>query len=122
MAKETDCIGEIILALGGRESTNPEKTFSTPSDNVPQGPRHVPSLLGVEGARGSGGGDAAMLSEPPAKTPRLDSGLLRKHPHPTLAGAAERTSGDSPMRARLAVGGLKRGSDAGSGGLAGRCY
>ena len=39
LAKETDCIGEIILALGGRESTNPEKTFNTPSDNVPQIPR-----------------------------------------------------------------------------------
>ena len=32
-AKETDCIGEIILALGGREGANPDKTFSTPSDN-----------------------------------------------------------------------------------------
>ena len=65
-----------------------------------------------------------MLSEPPAKTPRLDSELLRKHPHPTLAGAAERTSGDSPMRARLAalemeLEALKQGSDAGSGGLTG---
>ena len=42
LAKETDCIGEIILARQGRESTNPDKTFSTPSDNVPQG---VPSLF-----------------------------------------------------------------------------
>ena len=33
LAKETDCIGEIILALGGRESTDPDKTFSTPSDH-----------------------------------------------------------------------------------------
>ena len=68
LAKETDCIGEIILALGGRESTNPDKTFSTFSDNpvLPDGTRLVPSLLGVEGARGSG--DAAPgISEPPAK-------------------------------------------------------
>ena len=94
LAKETDCIGEIILALGGRESTNPDKTFSTPADNpAPQdGTRPVPSLLGVEGARGSG--DAAPgVSESPAKTPRLDFGLLKKHPHPLLAG--NRT----PMRA-----------------------
>ena len=32
LAEETDCFGEVILALGGRESTNPDKTFSTPSD------------------------------------------------------------------------------------------
>ena len=50
---------EIILALGGKESTNPPKTFSTPVDNpVPLDVTHpVLSLLGVEGARGSG--DAA---------------------------------------------------------------
>ena len=82
----------------------------------------LPSLLGVEGARGSG--DAAPVSEPPAETPRLDSGLFRKHPHTTLTGAAEQTSGDSPMRARLAalemeLEALKRGLDAGSGGLTG---
>ena len=29
--------------------------------------------------------------------------LDRRHPHPTLAGSADRTSGDSPMRARLAA-------------------
>ena len=61
------------------------KTFSTGSDNpvLPDGTRPVPSLLGVEGARGSG--DVAPgISEPPAKTPRLDSGLLKKHPHPLL--------------------------------------
>ena len=38
LAKETDCIGELILALGGRESTNPDKTFSTPSDTCHRGP------------------------------------------------------------------------------------
>ena len=38
LAKATDCIGELILALGGRESTSPDKTFSTPSDNVPRAP------------------------------------------------------------------------------------
>ena len=69
----------IRRALGGRESTNPDKTFSTPSSEnlmLPDG-----SLLGVEGARGSG--DAAPgISQPPAKTPCLDSGLLKKHPHP----------------------------------------
>ena len=99
LVKETDCIGEIVLALGGMESINPDETFSTPSDNpVPQdGTRPVPSLLGVEGA---------------AKTPRLDSGL----PHPLLAG--DRTAGDSSMRARLAAlemerEALKPGSEAG---------
>ena len=37
---------------------------------------------------------APGISKPPAKAPRLDSGLLKKHPHPMLAG--DRTSGDSP--------------------------
>ena len=32
LAKETDCGGEIILTLRGRESANPDKTFSTFSD------------------------------------------------------------------------------------------
>ena len=71
-------------------------------------------------SKGLGSHDAAILSESPAKTPRLDSGLLRNHLHPTLAGVAGRNSGDSPMRARLAalemeLEALKRGSDAGSG-------
>ena len=54
-------------------------------------------------SKGRGSVEAAVLSRHPAKTPSLDSGLLRNHPHPTLAGAAGRTSGDSPMRARLAA-------------------
>ena len=76
LAKETDCIGKIIL----------------PRQEVPSLTRcDVPSLLGVEGALGSG--DAAPgLS--PAKTPRLDLSLFNKHPHPMLAG--DRTAGDLP--------------------------
>ena len=41
LAKETDGIGEVILALGGKESTNPAKTFNTSSDN-PVSPHTAP--------------------------------------------------------------------------------
>ena len=63
LAKETDCIGEIILALGGKESANPDKTFSTPSDDPvpPDVTRPVLSLLGV----GEGGPSLAKSHRRP---------------------------------------------------------
>ena len=63
LARETECIGEIILALGGTE-TNPDKTFNTFSDNPvpPDGPRPAPSLLGVEDARSTG--DQSLQQHP----------------------------------------------------------
>ena len=59
LTKEADCIGEIILALGGKKSSKPGKTFSIPSDEQ--------TFVGAGGAHDSG--DAFPdLSEPPAKT------------------------------------------------------
>ena len=44
LTKETNCIGDIILALGGKESSKPGKALSTPSDE----PLHVVPVEGSD--------------------------------------------------------------------------
>ena len=118
--KEIQAIGELILALGGRESNSPGKVWSSPSE--------VPAALGPSPP-------AAVVSPPaPARTPRQVAVQSLGAPPPKKAKAVptpapgfevpggsqeRRTGGDSPLRARLAamemeLEALKRGSDGGA--------
>ena len=94
------------LRIIGKESTNPDKTFSTPCP--------VPSLLGVESARGSG--DAGSGLQSLQLRPHVWIPVCLRSANAMLAG--DRTAGDSPIL-EMELEALKRGSEAGSSGLAG---
>ena len=104
--REIQCIGELILALGGKESSSQEKVWSSPSD-VPVeavGPRS-PGLPQPATASGLGVG----LDRGGLHTAEVAGG-------PSAARVLGATDGDSPLRAKLAalemeIEALKRGSD-----------
>ena len=106
--REIQCIGELILALGGKESSSQEKVWSSPSD-VPVeavGPRS-PGLPQPATASGLGVG----LDRGGLHTAEVAGG-------PSAARVLGATDGDSPLRAKLAalemeIEALKRGSDGG---------
>ena len=106
--REIQCIGELILALGGKESSSQEKVWSSPSD-VPVeavGPRS-PGLPQPATASGLGVG----LDRGGLHTAEVAGG-------PSAARDLGATDGDSPLRAKLAalemeIEALKRGSDGG---------
>ena len=106
--REIQCIGELILALGGKESSSQGKVWSSPSD-VPVeavGPRS-PGLPQPATASGLGVG----LDRGGLHTAEVAGG-------PSAARVLGATDGDSPLRAKLAalemeIEALKRGSDGG---------
>ena len=117
--KEIQAIGELILALGGRESSSPGKVWSSPSD--------VPAALGASlptavvsppaPARAARPAAVQSLGAPPPKKAKAVPVPVPGFDMP--GGSQERRyGGDSPLRARLAamemeLEALKRGSDGG---------
>ena len=114
ISKRSKCIGELILALGGKESSSKEKVWSSPSD-VSAGP--------VVGSQSPGPAPPAAAGEPGAgpclgglRTAQGLGGVGRGVPSAARGPGA--MDGDSPLRAKLAalemeIEALKRGSDGG---------
>ena len=125
--KEIQAIGEIILALGGKESASADKVWSSPSD-VPPGRRALrrqfPPVAGSTAKAASKAPQpelgAAGLGAPVGQPVAAKPGALAKEQAPAApTGADGFARGDSPLRARLAalemeLEALKRGSDGGA--------
>ena len=131
--KEIQAIGELIIALGGKQSASADKVWSSPSD-VPPGAAGAtppapptafsPPLAGSTAKAASKAPQpvlgAAGLGAPTGPSAAAGLGALAKDPAPAVPkDAAGLGRGDSPLRARLAamemeLEALKRGSDGGA--------
>ena len=130
--KEIQAIGELIIALGGKQSASADKVWSSPSDVPAEAVGASPSVPPAPFSPPVAGSSAKAASKAPqpvlgAAVPGAPVG----HPAAAKAGATakEQTTaapsgadgfgrGDSPLRARLAamemeLEALKRGSDGG---------
>ena len=131
--KEIQAIGELIIALGGKQSASADKVWSSPSD-VPPKPAGAtppapptafsPPLAGSTAKTASKAPQpvmgAAGLGAPTGPSVAAGLGALAKEPAPAVPKDADGLGrGDSPLRARLAamemeLEALKRGSDGGA--------
>ena len=131
--KEIQAIGELIIALGGKQSASADKVWSSPS-HVPPGAAGAtppppptafsPPLAGSTAKAASKAPQpvlgAAGLGAPTGPSVAAGLGALAKDPAPAVPKDADGLGrGDSPLRARLAamemeLEALKRGSDGGA--------
>ena len=131
--KEIQAIGELIIALGGKQSASADKVWSSNSD-VPPGaagasPPVPPTAFSppVAGSTPKAASKApqpvlgaAGLGAPTGPPVAADLGALAKAPAPAIPKDVDGPGrGDSPLRARLAalemeLEALKRGSDGGA--------
>ena len=115
--KEIQAIGELIIALGGKQSASADKVWSSPSD-VPPGAAGAtppapptafsPPLAGSAAKAASKAPQpvlgAAGLGAPTGSPVAAGLGALAKEPAPAVPKDADGLGrGDSPLRARLAA-------------------
>ena len=131
--KEIQAIGELIIALGGKQSASADKVWSSPSDVPPRAagasPPVPPTAFSppVAGSTAKAASKApqpvsgaAGLGAPTGLPVAADLGALAKELGPAVPKDADGLGrGDSPLRARLAalemeLEALKRGSDGGA--------
>ena len=126
--KEIQAIGELIIALGGKQSASADKVWSSPSDVPPGAAGATPPAPPTAFSPPLAGSTAKAASKAPQPVlgaaglgPPVAAGLgaLAKEPAPAVPKDADGLGrGDSPLRARLAamemeLEALKRGSDGG---------
>ena len=126
--KEIQAIGELIIALGGKQSASADKVWSSPSDvpaeAVGASPPVPPALAGSSAKAASKAPQpvlgAAVPGAPVGRPAAARAGATAKEQTTAAPSGADGFGrGDSPLRARLAamemeLEALKRGSDGGA--------
>ena len=118
MTPEIQAIGELILALGGKQSASADKVWSSPSD-VPPGPPVAGSTAKAASKAPQPELGAASLGAPTGQPVAAGLGALAKKLAPAAPKGADGLGRGDSLRARLAalemeLEALKRGSDGGA--------